>query len=494
LTHPTIYGTTQRQVTNGIGVYTTAPQGSLEGIAASGPRTLFIGQTATYSLKAYDNYFNPMDPNGLQPTWNLDKPLGTFTDGTLLVAQQGTAELSVNAGSATDKIPLEVVGEAQIAKLIVEPNSTVLKPGAVISVPVKAQLTDGRLLPVPASSIVWEYRGFTATNADGRITVDKVQNNIQTGYAIARYDGFGAVATLSSSTEQSLENFEQVTYNVGFSGTPAETVGTASIATGIPGRETSKVLLLDYDFTMATGKKYANALLNEGKGIAMNGSPNALTLDVWGDQSMNWLRAEFIDANGKAAFATIADHVNWSGWKNIRIDLTAAGLKLPAKLNKLYLVDDITGQDERARSGELAFDNLALQYPSDLSQVAHPTVVMTVGKTAATVDGEKVKLPGAPFVQKGTSTNYLPLRFVADSLGAQVVWNNKEKRVTVLRGDRMLELWVGNENMTVNGVRQPVTVPPVVIKGSVYVPVRVISEQLGQKVDWVSKTKTITIH
>ncbi|TFE29019.1 phosphodiester glycosidase family protein [Cohnella luojiensis] len=494
LTHPTFYGTTQRHVANGIGIYTTAPQGSLKGIVASGIKTLFMGQEATYSLKAYDTYYNPIDPNGLKPAWRLDKPLGAFAGSTFIASKPGTAMLSVKSGSASDAIPIEVIGEAQVAKLLVEPNSTVLKPGTVINMPVKAQLTDGRLLSVPASSVTWEFRGFTATSSDGKITVNKVQNNLAVGYAIARYDGYGAVAVLSPSTEQSLENFENVSYNVGFSGTPVETVGTSYIATGMPGRETSKVLAMDYDFTMGTGKKYANAILNDGNGIAMNGTPSALTLDVLGDQSMHWLRAEFIDANGKAAYATIADQIDWSGWKSFRVDLAATGLKLPAKLNKLYIVNQEADQDERAVVGQLAFDNLALQYPSGAIEVEHPTIVMTVGKTQATVDGVKVKLPGAPFVQKGTNTNYLPLRFVADSLGAQVVWNNKTKRVTVLRGDRMLELWVGSENMTVNGVRQPIAVAPIVIKGSVYVPVRVISEQLGQKVDWASKTKTITIH
>ncbi|QMV41692.1 copper amine oxidase N-terminal domain-containing protein [Cohnella cholangitidis] len=135
-----------------------------------------------------------------------------------------------------------------------------------------------------------------------------------------------------------------------------------------------------------------------------------------------------------------------------------------------------------------------MQYPPDKIATVQPTIVMTVGKKQATVDGKKATLPGAPFVQKGTNTNYLPLRFVADNLGAQIIWDNKSKRVTVLRGDKMLELWVGKDTMTVNGVRQSVSATPIVIKNSVYVPVRIISEQLGQKVDWAGKTKTITIH
>jgi hypothetical protein len=251
---------------------------------------------------------------------------------------------------------------------------------------------------------------------------------------------------------------------------------------------------MDYEFMMGSGKSYANAVLNDGKGISVGGSPSAMSIDVLGDGGRQWLRAEFTNGDGKPAYATIADQVDWTGWKNIRFDLAAAGLKGSSKLTKLYLVNKEEDQDERALQGQVAFDNLVLQYPPGQIAVSNPTIVMNVGKTQATVDGKSVKLPGAPFVQKGTSTNYLPLRFVADTLGAQVVWNGPTKRVTVLRGDKMLELWVGKDSMTVNGARQTLSAPPIVINGSVYVPVRVISEQLGQKVDWESKTKTITIH
>lgn len=494
LAHPTFYGTTQRLVTNGIGVYTSAPQGSLKGIVASGPKTLFIGEQAAYTLKAYDTYYNPIDPNGLTPTWSISDNFGTIQNGTFQATKAGNATLTVKAGAASESIPLEVIGEAQISQLIVEPSTTLLTPGSVISVPVKAQLTDGRQLPVPASAVTWEFRGFTGTVSNGKLTVNKVQSGIAAAYAIARYDGYGSTAVLSTGSEKLLEDFEKATYNVGFSGMPAETVGTTSIVTGITGRESSKVLYMNYDFTNGSGKRYANAVLNDGKGITIEGSPSAMTLDVLGDQSMSWLRMEGTDGNGKAFYITIADKIDWAGWKNIRVDLAAAGLKGPAKLTKLYIVNQEQDQDERAVQGELAYDNLKLQYPpSEAIKVYHPTVVMTMGKTEATVDGKAVKLPGAPFVLKGTSTNYLPLRFVADSLGAQVVWNNKEKRVTVLRGDRMLELWVGRSDMTVNGVRQPLATAPIVKNNSVYVPVRLISEQLGQIVEWESKTKRITI-
>lgn len=493
LTHPTYYGTTQRLVANGIGVYTNAPQGDIKGVVASGASTLFIGQEASYTLKGYDTYYNPIDPAGLQPTWSIDSAIGSFKDGKLTAAKPGKAKITVQAGSASDTLNIEVVGQDQIERLVVEPGSTVLRPGAVISVPVKARLKDGRELSVPANSIQWEYRGFTASAGGGKLTIDKVDEGTQTGFAIARYDGFATAAILAPGTEQSLETFEKAGYAVDFSGLPAETSGTAAIVSGIPGRESSKVLDLAYDFTNGTGSRFAYAWLNKaGGGIDVAGTPSAMTLDMLGDSSMNYARAEFVGADGKPVLVDIARKIDWTGWRTIRVDLAAAGLKGPAKLTKLYVVNLEQDQDERALQGEVAFDNLMLQYPPKPFAAKKPTIVMTVGKSNATVDGKAVKLPAAPFMQK--DVNYLPLRFVADTLGADIVWDNIAKRVTILRGDTMLELWVGRSEVSVNGVRQKVLAAPILKNNSTYVPVRVVSEQLGQKVDWEGKLKKITIH
>lgn len=493
LAHPTFYGTTQRLVANGIGVYTNAPAGDIKGISASGSNTLFIGQQTSYKLKAYDTYYNPVDPKGLTPTWSIDSSVGTFKDGVLTAAKVGKATVTVKAGAASDTINVEVVGKEQIERLVVDPGSTVLRPGAVISVPVKARLKDGRELSVPASSIKWEFKGFTAKAEGGKLTVETVENGAQAGFAIARYDGFGTAAILTPGTEKMLETFEAPGYQIDFSGLPAATTGGVSLASDVPGKENTKVLTLNYDFTVGSGSRFAYANFNKaGGGVAFDGTPSSMTLDLLGDSSMNYVRAEIIGADGKAVLVDVAKKVDWSGWKSVRVDLAAAGVKGPGKLTKLYLVNLEQDQDERALQGEIAFDNVALQYPPKPFTAAKPTIVMQVGKATATVDGKTVKLPAAPFMLQ--DVNYLPLRFVADTLGGEISWDNLEKRVTILRGDSMLELWVGKSEMTVNGVRQKVLAAPILKNNSVYVPVRVVSEQLGQKVDWVGKTKTITIH
>jgi hypothetical protein len=176
----------------------------------------------------------------------------------------------------------------------------------------------------------------------------------------------------------------------------------------------------------------------------------------------------------------------------VRVDLAASAIKGPARLTKLYVVNLEEGQDERELQGELAIDDLTLQYPPAPFDIKKPIIVMNVGKKQAKVNGVAVKLPAAPFMQDGVT--YLPLRFVGEVMGGQIDWSGTAKKVRVLRGDKMLELWVGGTDMTVDGVREKLTSSPILKNGSVYVPVRIISEQLGQKVGWASDTKTITIH
>lgn len=493
LAHPTSYGTTQRLIANGIGVYSIAPQGTIKGIAASGPSTLFIGQQATYTLKAYDTYYNPVDPSGLTPQWGAGTTaIGSFQNGVFTAAKPGKGQITVKSGSASDSVDIEVIGGEQLQQLSISPSTTLLAPGSVISVPVKAQLTDGRELSVPASSVKWEFKGFTASVKDGKLTVGSVNKDTTVGYAIARYDGFSTMAVFAPGTEKKLEDFENVGYGISFSGLPSASAGTVSLVTGLPGHETSKALDLAYDFTSgAVADRFAYAVLNDGKGITVDGGPSAMTLDVSGDNSYNWLRAEFLDAKGNKVYADVAKQVDWSGWKTLRVDLSDIGLTYPAKLTKLYVVNLAKDQDERALQGEVAFDNLSLQYPPKTASQNETSVLLTIGSKDAKIGGQAAKLDTAPFVLNGTT--YLPLRFISDALGGDIGWEQTEKKVTVFRGDKMLELWLGRSDMIASGVRIPTPAAPIIQNGRVLAPLRVVSEQLGLKVGYDAKLKTITI-
>ncbi|CAM4275853.1 stalk domain-containing protein [Paenibacillus tarimensis] len=499
LSHPTednSGGTYQRPVVNGIGVYTLAPKGSVKGITASGKQTLFIGEQAAYSVKAYDTYYNPVDPSGITASWSIDKTgVAKVNNGTVTGIKPGEANLTVKSGTGSSKLPIEVVGEAKINKLTINASSTVLNAGSSVQVPVTAVLEDGKAYHVPAASLKWELIGFTGSVKDGILTVDTVKPETKAGYAIARYDGYSAVLVMSAggTTDQRLEDFEKVSYGITTSGTPAGVKGSVQLVTGYSGRETSKVLKFSYDFQGSTENKTkaAYAVLNSsGGGIPLAGTPNGFSLDVYGDAGRNWLRATLVDANGKEHLVTLADAISWTGWKTVKAAFPSTGIAYPVKLKNLYVVTLAEGQDEREPSGELAFDNINVQYPVTAAP-SKAKVILKLGSKSATVNGEKVKLDVAPIALKGVT--YLPLRFVADTMGGQVDWDQPAKRATAIRGDRMLDMWLGKKAFVINGVRNEADQSPIVRDGRTLVPVRLVSEQLGMSVKWEGTTKTITI-
>jgi len=498
LAHPTEdggSGTYQRPVVNGIGVYTSAPQGRLLGIAISGKQVLFIGEQASYSLKAYDEYYNPLDPSGLSAVFSLDRPeLGSLTGNVLQATAPGAGTLTVRSGSVSERLVLEVIGEAQIVRMSIDAAHAELAPGAEIRVPVSVELADGRKLPVPAESVKWEFRGFSGTAQDGVIRINAVSDGVKTGYAIARYDGFSSLLTLrAASAERLFEDFENVRFAIAPTQVPADVTAETSLVYGLPGRDTSTALRLGYNFATSPEDrtKAAYATFN-GQGIELPGQPTGLSVEVFGDYSGHMVRAMITDAAGKDHLVDLAKSLDWYGWKRLTADLTAYPLVYPVKLKSLYVASPQSGQADRPASGEVYFDDIVLHYPAAVEEPEGETVVLRIGSREAAVGGRPVTLDVAPFARDGVT--YLPLRFVADQLGGMTDWDGLTKKVTVLRGDRMLELRFGQETIIVNGERKIAPAQPYAEQGRTLVPIRLVSEQLGLRVDWNKEDNSVTIH
>ena len=56
-----------------------------------------------------------------------------------------------------------------------------------------------------------------------------------------------------------------------------------------------------------------------------------------------------------------------------------------------------------------------------------------------------------------------------------------------------VEVWINQKKMRVDGVMEALDVAPVIQNGRTMVPVRVISDKLGAKVNWDNQTKKVTI-
>lgn len=485
-------GTTQRLVASGLGVYSEAPQGALKGLKVSGSNSLLIGQESSYKLKGYDVYYNPVDASGIQANWKSSSGSLVWNGQSFKAVKPGTAEVTAVSGQAKASMKVKVLGGEDLNGLTASAQSLPLKAGTSANISVTAQLKSGGSVKVPADALKWEFIGFSGSVKDGTLSVQSVKSGTQVGYAIARYDGFSTAIVLSKAGQQTWENFENVSYPVSFTGLPAEAKGNAKVVQGTGDHAGSKVLQLDYDLSGGTGNKYAYAQLNGTTGKAVPENPTSMSIDVMGDSSLNWMRAEF-EVNGKAVYVDLARPVDWTGWKTLNIDLSSSGLGTSAKLKRLYLVNLADGQDERALTGTVAFDNIQFAVPnlSGTANLKSNTVLMTVGQKTITSGSKKQSVDVAPII-KGDTT-YVPIRYVLDYFGGQANWDGANQRITVLRGGTLIDLTVGSKDIVLNGKRKQVAVSPIMMNNRTLVPLRLVSEQLGISVKWEQNTKSITL-
>ena len=123
-------------------------------------------------------------------------------------------------------------------------------------------------------------------------------------------------------------------------------------------------------------------------------------------------------------------------------------------------------------------------------------IKLQIGNTTMLVNNIPVQIDVPPTIVEGRTL--LPIRWVAEPLGATVGWDGTERKVTVSLGDVFIELWIGRNTARVNGVEKMIDpnnpkVKPIIIKGRTMLPVRFVAENLGCEVKWDGSTKTVTI-
>lgn len=121
---------------------------------------------------------------------------------------------------------------------------------------------------------------------------------------------------------------------------------------------------------------------------------------------------------------------------------------------------------------------------TDKPAAATKTIVLQIGSTAVLVDDQAIVNDVAPVIHNDRTL--VPIRVITEALGGQVAWNEAAKEVTLTVNGKEIK-------MTTGKVLEKYGVAPVIIGGRTFVPVRFVADELGAVTTWDDAIKTVTI-
>ena len=116
---------------------------------------------------------------------------------------------------------------------------------------------------------------------------------------------------------------------------------------------------------------------------------------------------------------------------------------------------------------------------------------MAAEDISVVINGKEQNYDVMPVIVDGRTL--VPMRAIFESLGAKVGWIEHSKTVTGTRNGKTVKLRIGDNLAYISGDETILDVPATIIGGRTMVPVRFVSEMLGESVGWDTETKTVII-
>ncbi len=115
------------------------------------------------------------------------------------------------------------------------------------------------------------------------------------------------------------------------------------------------------------------------------------------------------------------------------------------------------------------------------------SIALYTGSPLAIVNGrtrviDKFNQEVVPVIINGRTL--LPIRFVAENLGAETQWNEQEQLVTITKDETVVEFKIGSNYMLINGAIKTIDVAPQILQNRTMIPIRALSEALDVPICW----------
>ncbi len=85
----------------------------------------------------------------------------------------------------------------------------------------------------------------------------------------------------------------------------------------------------------------------------------------------------------------------------------------------------------------------------------------------------------------------VPLRGFVAFMNSEVIWNNKEKSITLKKDSDTIRFVIGENTCIFNDKIMQIDTAPEIINNKTMIPIRIVSELFGYKVEWINNTVII---
>ncbi|MBQ9932186.1 MAG: hypothetical protein IJO79_07515 [Firmicutes bacterium] len=124
------------------------------------------------------------------------------------------------------------------------------------------------------------------------------------------------------------------------------------------------------------------------------------------------------------------------------------------------------------------------------------TVGLQIGNYAAVKEGgltwiDRDNKNVVPYIKNRRTM--VPLRYISESLGADVFWDNDTRTATVKKDDKVIQVPIGADHYLVNGVKYTQDAPAEIVERRTFVPIRCIAEALACDVEWENTNRLVII-
>lgn len=198
----------QRAVVNGIGVFNTAPKGTLVGVKMAGPSRMIAGESAAFSIRgAWDSNYHPIDGSQIKPVFAVEGNTGVNDGPWVLALEPGKLNVTVSDGERLlGRKEIQVLGAEGIKSLQLEASTFMVQPGSQVQLTVRALTNDGRNIVLSPRVLNWEISGFAGRfEGSGSSLIVDGYNNAPNGIITTRFGDKMATAYLGNTAYRYLD-------------------------------------------------------------------------------------------------------------------------------------------------------------------------------------------------------------------------------------------------------------------------------------------------